>query len=90
MTADPSTGLQSVGADSTSREPRESGSARMRPRSVDLSRAEIKKALSEASGSRDEAARILQVSRATLFRKMKDHGLTASVGSPKPARATET
>ena len=63
---------------------------RTRPRSVDLSRAEIKRALGEASGSRDEAARILQVSRATLFRKMKDHGLTTREGPPgRPARTSE-
>jgi len=57
---------------------------------VDLSRAEVKRALGEASGSRDEAARILQVSRATLFRKMKDHGLTTREGPPgRPARTSE-
>jgi Nif-specific regulatory protein len=64
---------------------------RMRPRSVELSRAEIKRALGEASGNRDEAARILQVSRATLFRKMKDHGLTSREGGPaRPVRGAES
>ena len=66
------------------------GRARTRPRAVELSRADIKRALSEASGNRDEAARILQVSRATLFRKMKDHGLTAREGPlARPARGSE-
>ncbi|HYV19362.1 MAG TPA: sigma 54-interacting transcriptional regulator [Verrucomicrobiae bacterium] len=89
-TAGSSTGLQSGGGASASRGPRDGPAPRMRPRSVDLSRAEIKKALSEASGSRDEAARILQVSRATLFRKMKDHGLTAPGAAAKPPRASES
>ncbi|HEV8202222.1 MAG TPA: sigma 54-interacting transcriptional regulator [Candidatus Polarisedimenticolia bacterium] len=90
MGAGPSTNLQSGGGGSVPRAAREPGEPRMRPRSVELSRAEIKRALSEASGSRDEAARILQVSRATLFRKMKDHGLTALGGVSKPPRATES
>jgi transcriptional regulator with GAF, ATPase, and Fis domain len=66
------------------------GVPRTRPRAVDLSRSEIKRALTEASGNRDAAARILQVSRATLFRKMKDHGLTAREGpQARPVRGSE-
>jgi two-component system response regulator HydG len=82
-----STGMQSAGIAGA----RDNGAPRMRPRSVELSRTEIKRALSEASGNRDEAARILQVSRATLFRKMKDHGMTAREGAlARPARGTES
>ena len=66
------------------------GIPRTRPRVVELTRTEIRRALTEASGNRDAAARILQVSRATLFRKMKDHGLTSREGPPaRPVRGSE-
>ncbi len=39
------------------------------------SRQDLKSALSRAGGNRDEAARILGISRSTMFRKMRQLGV---------------
>ena len=46
------------------------------PIGTPLTAANIKKALARAGGNRNEAARILGTSRATLFRKMSEYGLS--------------
>jgi Nif-specific regulatory protein len=45
---------------------------------------DIRRALSEANGNRDEAARLLGISRATMFRKLKQFKITET--RPRPAR----
>jgi transcriptional regulator of acetoin/glycerol metabolism len=58
-----------------------------RPRSRRLTRMEhversaIQQALDEAGGNRTRAAEILQIGRATLYRKMKSYGLVESLGA---------
>jgi Nif-specific regulatory protein len=48
-----------------------------------LSRKEIEKALNDAGGNREEAARILGISRATLFRKLKLLDLPKQSSGPR-------
>lgn len=41
----------------------------------DLEKASIEKALLESNGNRDRAAKLLGISRATIFRKIKEYGI---------------
>jgi DNA-binding NtrC family response regulator len=54
---------------------------------TDLKKGDLRRALSEAKGNRDEAARLLGISRATLFRKLRSHGLISGSGSEDASTA---
>jgi Nif-specific regulatory protein len=54
---------------------------RSAPGRTDLKKGDLRRALAEAKGNRDEAARLLGISRATLFRKLRFHGLITGSGS---------
>jgi Nif-specific regulatory protein len=53
---------------------------RSAPGRTDLKKGDLRRALAEAKGNRDEAARLLGVSRATLFRKLRSYGLINGSG----------
>ena len=53
-----------------------------------LTRDDLERALAEAKGSRDEAARLLGISRATMFRRLKQ--LRINQPAPRPARRIQS
>jgi Nif-specific regulatory protein len=50
---------------------------------TNMKKSDLRRALAEANGNRDEAARILGISRATLFRKLRLHGLSSGPERPE-------
>jgi Nif-specific regulatory protein len=64
-----------------------SASHRGAPGGADLKKSDLRRALADAKGNRDEAARILGISRATLFRKLRLHGLSSGPESPEVTTA---
>jgi Nif-specific regulatory protein len=59
-----------------------SASHRSAPGISDLKKSDLRRALADAKGNRDEAARLLGISRATLFRKLRLHGLSSGPDGP--------
>jgi transcriptional regulator with GAF, ATPase, and Fis domain/predicted ATPase/predicted Ser/Thr protein kinase len=53
-----------------------------------VTRDDLTRALAETKGNRDEAARRLGISRATLFRKLKQFDIAQKHAAPRPARRT--
>jgi DNA-binding NtrC family response regulator len=55
-----------------------------------VTRATLKRAIAAAHGNRNEAARLLGISRATIFRRLKDLGVEVPARAPGGARGRRT